>query len=175
MGKFDHLVAIGVQLYKDGTRDFDSWSELMICEVGPKAKPFLDDIMKCTLMLVGVSPHDTLLKKNCWEFKSCRRQNGNERLPKEGRCPAFLETKLNGIHGGNNGGRACWVVPGTLCDSKIQSSYFHKFLVCRSCEFYQAVRNEEGLDFIPTHTLIKMLFRWNRQPPNKNQGLCYGG
>lgn len=163
MGKFDHFVEIGVQLYKSGARDFDSWSKLLICEAGPAVKPFLSDIMKCTLMMAGASQNKIFGKKNCWEFKCCRRQKRNRWQSREDWCPVFFETKLDGIHGGNNGGRACWIVLGTHCGSGIQSNYFYKFMVCRSCDFYLATREEEGNDFIPAHKLVKMLFSRNRQ------------
>jgi hypothetical protein len=176
MGKFDHYVGTGMQLYKNGARDFDTWSDLMIDEVGPAVKPFLFDIMKCSLvMLEKISLNNKRLKKNCWEFKFCRRQIGNERQQGEVTCTTFQKPKLNGIYGGNNGGSACWVVPETPCDSKVQSSSFHILFVCRSCEFYQAVRDKEGLNFNPAHRLVKMLVRWFRKPPNKNQGACFEG
>jgi hypothetical protein len=66
-------------------------------------------------------------KLNCWEFKKCGRQPGGENIEKLGLCPATTEARLDGVHNGNNAGRACWVVSGTLCGGEVQGTYAKKF------------------------------------------------
>ena len=39
-------------------------------------------------------------KQNCWEFKGCGREPGGENIADCGICPASIEEKLDGIHGG---------------------------------------------------------------------------
>lgn len=84
------------------------------------------------------------MKKNCWEFKKCGRGPDGEKVHELGECPASQETRLDGKNSGKNGGRCCWVVEGTLCASKIQSSFVHKLKHCKKCPFYISVHEEEG-------------------------------
>ena len=86
-------------------------------------------------------------KTNCWEFKGCGRQAGGNKVKELGMCPASTEQRLDGIHGGYCAGRACWVVAGTLCGGAVQGSFAKKFGNCEQCDFYTAVRRDEGLKF----------------------------
>jgi hypothetical protein len=81
---------------------------------------------------------------NCWEFKKCGRQPGGPNAAEFGVCNAATESRMNGIHGGKNGGRTCWVLAGTLCGGKTQGTYAQKLGNCITCDFYLAVRSEEG-------------------------------
>lgn len=69
------------------------------------------------------------------------------------KCPAVTETRLNGIHGGMNAGRACWVMNGTLgrggCDGRVQGLVVEKLGKCMMCDFYKFVRSEEDELFLP--------------------------
>jgi hypothetical protein len=99
------------------------------------------------------------MKKNCWEFKDCGRgpEGPNEM------CPVASNTSLNGVHGGVNCGRACWVVAGTYCcDGKPHGDFAQKISDCSLCDFYKTVREEEGRKFQHTTALLTML---NQQPP----------
>ena len=82
------------------------------------------------------------MKQNCWEFKKCGREPGGENYNR-GRCPAVEAYNLNGIHSGKRGGRACWVVAGTLCGGQVQGTFAKKFSSCEQCDFYKKVREEE--------------------------------
>ena len=84
------------------------------------------------------------MKQNCWEFKKCGRGPGGAKVSELGVCTAAVEKKVNGVHGGINGGRACWVVAGTLCGGKVQGTYANKLATCMTCEFYKLVVKEEG-------------------------------
>jgi len=81
-------------------------------------------------------------KKNCWEVMRCGRgpagTNGNV-------CPAGTETRLDGVHGGINAGRACWIVAGTECvDGMTSGKFAKKMETCFNCAFYRLVRAEES-------------------------------
>ena len=73
-------------------------------------------------------------KMNCWDHLGCQKEA----------CTAHHETRLHGVHGGRNGGRACWVVAGTRCNGVVQGAYAQKIGNCMKCEFYQSVAREEG-------------------------------
>lgn len=83
-------------------------------------------------------------KKNCWECKNCGRQPGGAKVAEFGVCVAACEPRLNGVHDGVNGGRACWAIAGTLCGGKVQGSFATKLVNCQTCAFYQEVVGQEG-------------------------------
>jgi len=103
-----------------------------------------------------------MIKKNCWEVKKCGRERGgsNQHL---GLCPASIEKRLDGVHGGDCAGRACWVVAGVLCApaSRGINAQMHarELTTCVICDFYQMVRREEGMEFEFTGTLLQRLIR----------------
>ncbi|MEW6220163.1 MAG: two-CW domain-containing protein [Thermodesulfobacteriota bacterium] len=85
-----------------------------------------------------------MAKENCWEVMQCGRQPGGWRNMDLGVCPAATETRMDGIHGGTNGGRACWALEGTLCDEEVQGSFLDKYHRCLTCPFYHQVLAEES-------------------------------
>ena len=87
------------------------------------------------------------MKKNCWEAMQCGREPGGENVAALGVCPARTEARLDGIHGGWNGGRACWVIAGTLCGGVVQGTFALKFGACEQCDFYRSVQEEEKSNF----------------------------
>ena len=91
------------------------------------------------------------MKKNCWQVKKCGREPGGAKEAQLGICPATIETAVNGINGGKNGGRSCWAIAGTLCGGELQGSFAQKMTNCLKCEFYQQVAAEEG----PNHQSAK--------------------
>lgn len=96
-------------------------------------------------------------KLNCWEYNRCGREQDGARAAEFGTCPASTERKLHGIHGGENAGRACWVVEGTLCDGKKQGSFSKKYDACMACDFCRKVRDEEKSGWYPSASLFMML------------------
>ena len=97
------------------------------------------------------------MKKNCWEFKNCGRQPDGEHVRDLGICPSATETKLDGIHGGINAGRTCWVVAGTFCKGQVQGTFGQKYKSCEICDFYRAVKQEEHPGFKLSVTLLERL------------------
>jgi len=88
------------------------------------------------------------LKKNCWEFKRCGREENGIDVYEHGVCPAYHETRLDGVHDGMNAGRACWAIAGTLCGGKVQGTYAEKEKNCLACDFYKSVYKEEFGNFM---------------------------
>lgn len=80
---------------------------------------------------------------NCWEVRDCGRGPGGAKVAEFGVCRASVATELHGVHGGVNGGRACWGVIGTVCDGRRQESIADKLAFCVGCTFRDAVEREE--------------------------------
>ena len=78
-------------------------------------------------------------KQNCWEFKKCAREPGGAKVKELGICQAAIEEKVDGANSGNNGGRACWALTGTLCGGKVQRTFAVKLKNCMDCDFYKLV------------------------------------
>ncbi len=88
-------------------------------------------------------------KNNCWDVKKCERGPGGAKAHEFGVCQAAAEQRADGIHGGINGGRCCWVIAGTLCKGATpQGDYMQKFCSdCQNCDFYSMVKKEEEPHF----------------------------
>lgn len=86
-------------------------------------------------------------KQNCWEFKKCGREPGGKKEKELGVCPVSVEQRVDGVHGGVNGGRACWAIAETFCEDKAQGTVAEKIGDCLvDCSFYKKVTMEEGDD-----------------------------
>ena len=97
---------------------------------------------------------ETMKKLNCWEHKKCGREPGGNKSSEFGVCPASTEKRLDGVHGGINAGRACWVVAGSMCNGKIQGTFAQKHKNCFICDFYLGVSQEEEMNMEATSTLL---------------------
>ncbi len=97
------------------------------------------------------------MRQNCWELKKCGKEPNGMRSAQLGVCPAAIETRLDGTHGGQNSGRACWVIGGTLCNKSVQGSYSEKYIKCYECEVYGIIKKEEGNAFQLSPTLLKKI------------------
>jgi len=97
------------------------------------------------------------LKKNCWQYMECGREPGGKDATALGVCPAATEEKMDGVHGGVNAGRACWVIAGTFCNSELPGVFIDKHVSCAECEFYKLVRQQEYPGFISSAHLKEML------------------
>ena len=86
-------------------------------------------------------------RENCWEFMNCGRQPDGDKVTELGICPAATATPYQGVNHGENAGRFCWKVAGTLCIQTISGSFAEKFLSCRECPFFKKVTREEGKSF----------------------------
>lgn len=94
------------------------------------------------------------MKKNCWEVNACGKC---KTILGDDACPVCKEAKLHGVHGGVNGGRACWVVPHTNCGGSTQGHFGSKFANCKVCNFYSMVKEEEKGAFQLSATIMSKL------------------
>jgi hypothetical protein len=99
------------------------------------------------------------LKRNCWEVEECGREPGGRNAARLGVCPAATESRLDGVHGGTNAGRACWMVAGTMCRGRAQGTYAQKLETCEQCGFFKEVVAEEYPDHISTEELLDRIER----------------
>ena len=88
-------------------------------------------------------------KLDCWQSRRCGREPGGANADELGVCVATTESRVDGVNGGHNAGRVCWVVAGTLCGGEVQGSFAAKLANCRLCDFYMLVKQEEA-DFVFT-------------------------
>ncbi|MDD2851425.1 MAG: hypothetical protein PHY09_05910 [Desulfuromonadaceae bacterium] len=95
--------------------------------------------------------------QNCWEYKKCGREKGGVKATELGVCSAFIETRVNGLNNGKNGGRTCWAVTGTLCGGKVQGTFATKLGNCTTCEFFKLVASEEGHNQVSNRDLLAKL------------------
>ena len=97
------------------------------------------------------------MKLNCWEQMDCGREPGGRNVDEFGVCPASVEERLDGVHSGGHGGRACWAIAGTFCEGEVQGTHAEKERTCLACEFYKLVRKEEQRGFLRTPEIVKKL------------------
>lgn len=97
------------------------------------------------------------MSKNCWEVRRCGREVGGVHVHDLGVCPASTARNLDGVHGGKNAGRSCWVVAGTLCGGEVQATFARKFATCQECDFYKQVQREESGSFKMSIVLLNQL------------------
>ena len=97
------------------------------------------------------------MKKNCWEVMACGREQGGKNVKRLGLCPAAAHESLNGLHGGKNAGRACWVIAGTFCEDEVQGTFAQKYQDCIQCDFFRRVKMEEGSEYQTPLVLLKKL------------------
>lgn len=98
---------------------------------------------------------ESLGKQNCWEFMKCGREMNGIKSTDMGVCPVCFEKQLDGVHGGKNAGRACWVVAGTMCAGKVHGSFAEKTGDCLRCDFFKSVQKEEGPTIVKITELLE--------------------
>ena len=96
-------------------------------------------------------------KLNCWEFKKCGREPGGAKIAELGVCSASANDEIHGVNAGIKGGRACWVIAGTLCGGKVQGTFALKFENCMKCEFYASVKKEEGSNYKSSKDILEAI------------------
>jgi hypothetical protein len=97
------------------------------------------------------------IRLNCWEFFNCGRELGGIKAYEFGVCPASTDVRFDNTHYGTNAGRACWVIPESMCNGQVQGDFQSKFKTCAQCEFYANVKKEEAEKFRPTVFLLQTL------------------
>ncbi len=159
MGLIKQSAIIGHNYLRNGIGDDALWSRMMLHNLGPRIKPYLREIRKFSQMLAAENFTVRKTRENCWEYKDCGGSRNGVCQSAKDICPVLFETRLDGVYGGMNGGRACWMVEGTMCRRRMPASFFQRFKICKACDFYQAVRAEEGAGFMPLRHLFQFVER----------------
>ena len=89
-----------------------------------------------------------VVKRNCWQIRACGLGPRTAAEPRSRRvCPAALPGVFEGVNQGQNRGRFCWAIEGTLCDEQVQHRAGERLKLCLQCEVMQEVCGDEGRDF----------------------------
>jgi len=88
-------------------------------------------------------------RMNCWEFMKCGRELNGERAKESGVCPAASYPYADGLNGGTNGGRICWIIVGSYSCHTGKTSLSQRNVLCFDCEFHRKVLSEEGIMDFP--------------------------
>ncbi len=111
-----------------------------------------EELAKFSIQLMSlVEDSWKAMKKNCWEVKACKKCTT---ILGDDCCPVCKEVKLDGVHDGVNGGRACWTIPRTKCGGSTQRVFGNKFDNCTACNFYNMVKEEEKGSFYLSATPV---------------------
>ena len=87
----------------------------------------------------------------------CGRELGGSKSAELGICSASVESSSDGINGGENGGRACWALSGTLCEGEAQGTFAIKLGNCKKCDFYKLVQKEQDNGFQDVRKIRRIL------------------
>jgi protein phosphatase len=68
------------------------------------------------------------------------------RGPAQGKdiCPAASDKAFDGMNGGLNAGRSCWLVAGTACKGSVSGIFAKEFETCRKCDFFKNIHAQNG-------------------------------
>jgi len=75
----------------------------------------------------------------------CGREPGGMRAEELGVCPVTTKVSADGLNGGVNGGRVCWVIENSCCQHVLEEMGKQGDASCMRCEFHLLVREEEGV------------------------------
>jgi hypothetical protein len=99
------------------------------------------------------------MKKNCWELKKCVRELGGNKILELGICPESTYKRFNGVYGGINSGRVCWLIAGTSCGGKDQGLHADEQAYCAKCDVYMTIKTEEGDSFNRATDFLEIVSR----------------
>ena len=54
-----------------------------------------------------------------------------------------MDPSADGVNSGENGGRVCWAISGTLCEMDLEETVGSKISSCLNCDFFYQVLEEE--------------------------------
>lgn len=140
-----------------GASDFETWSRRMQSEEGDDVNPYLERIFQWSVLSYALKTGSKDMKQNCWEFYGCTISKRRTLLGRRKTCPAYRETRLHGIHGGKNGGRACWIAAAPFCRLHMEKTRGRAWMTCQACDFYRMVQNEEGVHHIIPQEILEAL------------------
>lgn len=158
MGRIKSVCIAGARYCENGLMERAVLGRLLALSFGTLAPGLVDHIIRFWPELAEEHDLRVSWKLNCWEARRCttliRGKGGGAML-----CPALTATALCGIHGGMNGGRACWTVRGTFCAGQTQGTMDEKRPACGDCSFFRSVAAEEGPWFLGSEAIVRIARR----------------
>jgi hypothetical protein len=154
------MVARGIYYNSVGIKDYLKWSRKLFDDYGVEIKPIIKEIRKWSIAIASSYEKSGAPKINCWEFMGCSGLQMSRRVLPFKRsvvCPAALENTFDGLYGGKNAGRACWMVSNTQCNGTVQKTFEQKCKTCLSCDFYRLTMEDEEDTFIDIDAVKGML------------------
>ena len=99
---------------------------------------------------------------NCWDHKGCG--FGPQSGKKSGCqvCPAASHKNADGFLGGENGGRSCYFIMGTLCGGVGAQTEEEKHERCLDCTFFHTLQAKHGKSFSKHNFLRYVINSENR-------------
>jgi hypothetical protein len=159
MRTITHTIARGLYSVENRAPRFKPFSQKIASFISSTVSRDLADLRQWSLLCSSARTGSVPGRKNCWEFTGCCEETHGRFANVLGVCPAALESRLDGIHGGRNGGRSCWVVSGTHCHGNVGKSSEQKKKTCSQCGFYRSVKWEESVSFIQSDDLLLKLLQ----------------
>ncbi len=71
-------------------------------------------------------------------------------------------TSANGINGGINAGRICWLIANTMCKGDTENAFETMITTCGECDFYKLVKAEGGEEVILSIDLLSKMYEKNK-------------
>jgi hypothetical protein len=53
-------------------------------------------------------------------------------------------TTSNGINGGKNAGRICWLIAHTMCEGETETTFEEMIKICSECDFMSLLSKKRG-------------------------------
>lgn len=150
-------ISIGTSCIEQGIVALEEWRAAVRAQTDVRVEPYFDEIRQWSLIMMYQDHGHQTGKMNCWDVMKCSMTGEGIRGRFRDVCPARLETRLDGIHGGMNGGRACWTVSNTLCGSLRQAPAAQCIWKCADCRFFRQVHDEEPRDVIVVDAYLNSL------------------
>lgn len=71
-------------------------------------------------------------------------------------------TSADGINGGKNAGRICWLIANTMCKGDAKSTFEAMITTCGECDFYRLVKAEAGEKVMLSIDMLREAYEKNK-------------
>ncbi len=78
-------------------------------------------------------------------------------------------TDSNGINGGKNAGRICWLIANTMCRGDNATTFEDMITTCTECDFYKLVKEEEGNQLMLSLDMLQETYEENKARETKRR------
>ncbi len=71
-------------------------------------------------------------------------------------------TSADGINGGKNAGRICWLIANTMCKGDTESIFEAMIRTCGECDIYKLVKTEVGNAVMLSIDMLREVYEKNK-------------